>query len=137
MAFVIAPPAGLAAYLVIYLLVASMKSVLAQSASALAGAMFYSMVAIVMGPVLAFIGFAIVGFPSWLLLRSLKAESGYAYALIGLVGGWHIPAAKINGFTLLGEPVALHNALAGCLVMLFFWRIARAKSEACEDSNAN
>lgn len=125
--FVVAPPLGVAAYVLTYFLIACVYS--AFDRSMLASTMFYSMVVLVMGPIIAFVGLTVVGIPSWLFLRRFDLESSYAYALIGAAGGFFVPTAKIDHFMIFSEPSALHNAAAGGLVMLVFWSFAKSRPQ--------
>jgi hypothetical protein len=78
------------------------------------------------GSALAYPGMVLVGLPSWFLLRRFRAEGALPYALCGFFGGFLLPPVKKH-WSLLGESPLLHNAVAGALVMLVFWWIARER----------
>ena len=122
---IFSPILGILAYSVLYLLACCIVDILTQSISKLPVALFYSPIVAMMGPLPAYIGFVLIGLPAWLILRRLDAESGFAYVGTGVLGGLLFPSLD-DGWTILGEPGVIHNAIAGGLIMLFFWRIVRA-----------
>ena len=90
--------------------------------SILTGAMLVAL----FGAALAYPGMVLVGLPAWFLLRRFRAEGALPYALCGFFGGFLLPPVKKH-WSLLGESPLLHNAVAGALVMLMFWWIARER----------
>lgn len=76
------------------------------------------------GAMLAYPGMILVGLPSWFILRRYRAEGALTYGLCGFFGGFMMPTPKVR-MSLVGEPLVVHNAVAGALVMLVFWWLAR------------
>lgn len=81
---------------------------------------------LVIGGPVTYIGMALIGFPTWLLLRYTNNESAAAYAGMGALGGsWLGPA--LGGHKWEAFPLAWIGGCGGALALFLFWGIARRR----------
>jgi hypothetical protein len=95
------------------------------AAQAVAGGLFLTgWMVLAFGAPVAYIGMALVGLPTWLLLHLTRNESALAYTLAGAVGGWCL-APELAGRKWAGFPMPAMGAFAGALTLWLFWRMAK------------
>lgn len=80
---------------------------------------------LVMGVPWTMMGMAVVGLPTYFLLRVTRNESGLAYGGLGALGGYWL-APQLGGHKWDWFPLDFIGAAAGAMTMLLFWRWARA-----------
>jgi hypothetical protein len=98
------------------------------AAQAMAGGLFLTgWMVIAFGAPVAYIGMALVGLPTWLLLHVTRNESAIAYALSGAVGGWCL-APEMAGPKWAGFPMDAVGMFAGALTLWLFWRMAKREA---------
>jgi hypothetical protein len=134
--FVVAPPLGAGTYSILITIAFSGLRLATGEAELPAGLVgipiagllliFMGLLGTFFGSPLAYFGMLLVGLPSWFLLRYTNKESGIAYAFLGFLGGG-VAMPKIWGGS-GSDPWELwriHGAIAGCIVLTIFWKIAR------------
>jgi hypothetical protein len=98
------------------------------AAQAVAGGLFLTgWMVIAFGAPVAYIGMALVGFPTWLLLHLTRNESAIAYTLAGAAGGWCL-APAMAGHKWAGFPMGIVGMFAGALTLWLFWRMAKREA---------
>lgn len=123
-AALLAPLLGAYCYGVLLLTVLALKGPVPPFFEGLFGILGGAILIALFGSILAYLGMVFIGLPSWLLLRRFRCEGALPYAACGFVGGFLLPNMKVH-LSQFGEPLGLHNAIAGALVMLVFWWLAR------------
>jgi len=79
------------------------------------------------GALVAYVGMMLVGLPAWLVLRLAGLEGALSYGLAGALGGAMLGPQVIVPPVLAGGPQA-NGAVAGLIMMLLFWWMARRHS---------
>jgi hypothetical protein len=80
------------------------------------------------GITISYAGIGLVGLPTWLALRRVRAEGLLTYALAGLIGGSLVPLL-LPDWSVVTQGPLFHSQIAGMLVMASFWLIAKGKTE--------
>ena|SRR4028119_1181092 len=122
LAFVLAPPLGMAVYGVLFGLTFVVAGGAKDGPEILGAILGGPIFLVLFGSLFAYFGALIFGIPIWLMLRRTRSEHSINYAILGFLAGLLIPPIK-NGGLLLG-PSSLENGIGGLLVMLSFWWIA-------------
>jgi hypothetical protein len=123
-AALVAPLFGAYLYGVLLLTILALKGPVPPFFEALFGIAAGALLITLFGSLLAYLGMVFIGLPSWFVLRRFRLEGALPYAACGFFGGFLLPVMKVR-ISQFGEPLALHNAIAGALVMLVFWWLAR------------